>query len=75
MGRFLLGSLKSKTVWLNAAWIAIAVLEVCGQLDIVKQNPDVVAICIAVSNLLARAITTQPLSDKAGPKVKRSVSV
>ncbi len=58
------GLLKSKTFWLNASWIGVTVLELFGQLDVVKSNPDLVAISIAVSNILIRFATSKPLHEK-----------
>ncbi len=60
----ILGLLKSKTFWLNAAWITIYALDFAGQLDVVKQHPDVVAITIAVTNILMRFATTKALHEK-----------
>lgn len=60
----LVGSLKSRTIWLNVGWVALVALELAGHLEVVKSNPDVVAVCIALTNILMRFVTTKPLAEK-----------
>jgi len=58
------GLFKSKVAWFNALSIGLVLLDILGQTNIIKDNPDYSAIVVAVGNILLRFVTRVPLSDK-----------
>jgi len=56
--------LESRTIWLNVATLAVAVLTALIGTDIVQQNPQAVAVIqalLAVANLYLRFGTDRPI--------------
>lgn len=61
------GALKSKTVWWNVLLAVLGGLELIGSHMTVLWGQEVAAAILmvgALANLVLRAITTQPLSEK-----------
>ena len=61
------GALKSKTVWWNVLLAVLGGLELIGSHMTVLWGQEVAATILmvgALANLVLRAITTQPLSEK-----------
>ena len=61
------GALKSKTVWWNVLLAVLGGLELIGSHMTVLWGQEVAAAILmvgALANLILRAITTQPLSEK-----------
>ena len=61
------GALKSKTVWWNVLLAVLGGLELMGSHMTVLWGQEVAAAILmvgALANLVLRAITTQPLSEK-----------
>lgn len=63
MNPTLLGALKSKTVWLNTITTLVEVANTVQPFIPPQYHAGVVA-GVAVANIVLRAITTQPLSEK-----------
>lgn len=55
------GALKSKTIWFNALLYAV---DVFGQFDFVKNDPDFAILVVTVGNILLRFVTKTSLKDK-----------
>ena len=61
------GALKSKTIWWNVLLAVLGGLELIGSHMAVLWGQEVAAAILmvgALANLVLRAITTQPLSEK-----------
>ncbi len=61
------GALKSKTIWWNVLLAVLGGLELIGSHMTVLWGQEVAAAILmvgALANLVLRAITTQPLSEK-----------
>lgn len=61
------GALKSKTIWWNVLLAVLGGLELIGSHMTVLWGQEVAAAILmvgALANLILRAITTQPLSEK-----------
>lgn len=57
----ILGGLKSKTVWFNVLLYSI---DVIGQFDFIKNDPDLAILIATVGNIALRLVTTKALKDK-----------
>ncbi len=63
----MMGYLKSKTMWFNAALAVLGVLEIHGALLQSALGPKyfgVMMVSVAAINAVLRAVTTKPLSEK-----------
>ena len=61
---FLRGFVKSRTVWYNSVVIVAFALDYLVNNNLLGDDKDLIAIGVAVSNLLLRAITTKPLTER-----------
>lgn len=57
----ILGGLKSKTVWFNVLLYSI---DVIGQFDFIKNDPDLAILIATVGNIALRLVTKKALKDK-----------
>lgn len=67
MMNFLAKLLKSKTVIVNTATVAVGVLGYLAGHDVIAQNPEIVAAlvsAIGVLNVVLRIVTVVPISAK-----------
>lgn len=61
---FLRGLVKSKTVWYNSALIVAFAIDYMYENNLLGGDKDVIAITVAVGNLLLRFVTKKPLIEK-----------
>lgn len=63
---------KSKTFWVNALTLAVAVITVVVENDLVKENPQLVlilgGIVLPIINVFLRWLTSQPITSWFGIK-------
>jgi len=55
------GALKSKTVWFN---IALYAVDVIGQFDFIKNDPDLAILIATLGNIALRFVTKTGLRSK-----------